>query len=118
MIVGSAATQGTRQTLLSKRLSPPKKWSYAKLLAWFVSLSFVALVICVDGAMATSTASSSFPVKLYILIALLTFVLLAFLTWRHNHTTYARQKADWGRSILCRRCGAVSRHEWDARNSS
>src|SRR2546426_8106528 len=28
IIVGSAATKGTHQTALSKRLSRPKKWSY------------------------------------------------------------------------------------------
>jgi len=118
IIVGSAATKGTRQTALSRRLSPPRKWSCLKLLIWFVALSFVALVIYVHVVMVTSSISSSFPVKLYSLITPLTFVLLAFLTWMRNHFIYARQKADWGRSFVCQRCGAVSQHESRVRNIS
>src|SRR5262245_12200281 len=49
LVVGSAATKGTRQTALSKRLSPPKKWSYLKLVAGLAVVSFIALVVYIHN---------------------------------------------------------------------
>ena len=34
ILVGRATTRGTQQSALSKRLSPPAKWSYLKLIGW------------------------------------------------------------------------------------
>jgi len=108
IILGTSATKGRHQTALSMRLSPPKKWSYVKLIVWFAVLSFVALVVYIHSVMGSSSTASALPVKLYGLIASCVFVFLVLLTWRHNHLTYARQYAQWDRSFVCERCGAVS----------
>jgi hypothetical protein len=94
----------------SATLSPPQKWSYLKLLGRFVALSFVALVIYVHSPMARASTSSSLPLELYGLIASCVFVLLVFLTWKHNHFIHARRYGEWNRSFICKRCGALSLH--------
>src|SRR5215470_12432574 len=38
LIIGKAATRGFHQSVLSKRLSPPVKWSYRKLILWWALL--------------------------------------------------------------------------------
>ncbi len=108
VVVGSAATKGTHQSALSKRLSPPKKWSYLKLVVWFAVVSFIALVVYIQSVMGSSSTASALPVKLYGLIASCVFALLAFSTWRHNRSTVPRRYAEWDRSFVCERCGAVS----------
>lgn len=107
VVVGSAATKGTHQTLLSKRLSPPKKWSYLRLVVGFALVSFIALIIYIHNVMASSSISSSLSVKLYVLIASCGFVALFGVTWHHNHSTYPREAEQWGRSFICQRCGAI-----------
>src|SRR5580693_9115485 len=42
LLVGRATTQGTEQSALSKRLTPPLKWSYRKVIGWSV-LAFVCV---------------------------------------------------------------------------
>ena len=111
VVVGRAATRGTQQTELSKTLSPPEKWSYLKLIIWSVVFSSVALVVYVRSVMSGPTPASSLPVKLYAVLAPLAFVLVVALFWRHNHSTYQRQYAEWDRSFICERCGAVSQHD-------
>ena len=110
-MVGRATTKGSEQSQLSKRLSPPKKWSYLKLLAWFAVVSFVALVIYIHAVMATSSTVSSLPVRLYGLVAGMSFISSVLLTWRHNHFSHSRRSAQWDRSFICERCGAVSQHD-------
>ena len=48
LIIGKATTRGFHQSVLSKRLNPPVKWSYRKLILWwvlgFLSIGCVALV--------------------------------------------------------------------------
>ena len=49
-IIGKATTRGFHQSVLSKRLSPPVKWSYRKLILWWVVVSragigFAALTV-------------------------------------------------------------------------
>ena len=34
LVIGKATTQGFHQSILSKRLNPPVKWSYRKLILW------------------------------------------------------------------------------------
>jgi hypothetical protein len=110
IIVGNAVTKGMHQTMLSERLSPPQKWSYLKLVGRFAALSFVALVIYVHCVMASASTSSSLPSKLYRLITSCVFVLLVFLTWKHNHFTHAQRYGEWNRCFICERCGALSLH--------
>jgi hypothetical protein len=45
VVVGRTTTRGIEQTELSKRLSPPAKWSYKKLVLWPAIVSFIALVV-------------------------------------------------------------------------
>ena|SRR5438876_41746 len=108
LVVGTATTKGTQQTELSKRLSPPKKWSYLKLVVWFAVVSFVALVVYINSVMERFSTASALPVKLYGLFASCVLVFLVLLTWRHNHSTHARQLGQWDRSYVCERCGFIS----------
>ena len=111
VVVGRATTRGMQQTELSKHLSPPAKWSYLKLVLWSAFVSFVALVVYVRSVMSSPSPASSLPVKLYAVLAPVAFLLLVALFWRHNHSTYQSQYAQWNRSFICERCGAVSQHD-------
>lgn len=106
LVVGRATTRGTHQTSLSKRLSPPKRWSYLKLFVGFAVATFIAFIFYIHNVMANSFVSSSLPVKLYSWIASFLLVLLLLLTWRHNHSTFPREYAEWDDSFVCMRCGA------------
>jgi hypothetical protein len=108
IVVASAATKGTHETALSKRLSPPKKWSYLKPLVGLGVLSFVALVVYIHSVMSSTSTASSVPVKLYGVIVSCVFAFLVLVTWRHNHSTFPRECAEWDRSLICQRCGAVT----------
>lgn len=107
--LGRATTRGTEQSALSKRVGPPMKWSYLKVIGWFV-LVFVCvgwLVFYVNTGLTNATTVSSTPLTLFSLISGVVFVLLLFLVWRHNHVAYRRQFAEWDRSYVCQRCGAI-----------
>jgi transcriptional regulator with XRE-family HTH domain len=111
MVVGRARTKGVRQTELSKRLSPPAKWSYLKLIAWGGIISVVALVAYVNHVMASPPPVSVLPVQIYAVLLSGAFILLFILFWRHNRSTYPRQYSQWDRSFICERCGTVSHRE-------
>jgi hypothetical protein len=111
MIVGRARTRGFRQTELSKRLSPPAKWSYLKLVAWAGIISVAALVAYANHVMASPPPVSALPVEIYGVLSSGVFAFLFVLFWRHNRSTYPRRCAHWDRSFICERCGAVSQHE-------
>ena len=113
LVVGRATTRGTGQSALSKKLTPPVKWSYLKVIGWSV-LVFVCvgwLVFYVNTVTTNATTVSSAPLALFALISGAIFVLLLFLVWKHNHSTYQKRFAEWDRSFICSRCGAVSRQE-------
>lgn len=110
LVVGRASTRGTGQTALSKKLTPPVKWSYLKVIGWSV-LAFVCvgwLVFYVNAITTNATTVSSAPVTVFGLISATILVLLLLLVWKHNHSTYKRQYAEWDRCFLCERCGAIS----------
>ena len=108
VVVGRASTRGIQQTEHSKHLSPPAKWSYIKLVLWSAFASLVALVVYVRSVMSSSYPASSLPVKLYAFLAPVALILLVALFWRHNHSTYRRQYAQWNRSFICEGCGTVT----------
>jgi hypothetical protein len=54
---------------------------------------------------------SSAPLTLFVLISAGMFALLLFVAWSHNHSAYQTRYAEWDRSFICQRCGAVSRQE-------
>ena len=110
LVVGRATTKGTQQTNISKALTPPKKWSYRKLFGWsvLVVLSVGWIVFYVNTITKNSSSVSSMPLTIYSVLSVGVFVLLVVLFWKHNHSTYPRQYAEWNRSFICQRCGAVS----------
>jgi hypothetical protein len=52
-------------------------------------------------------ALSPLPMELYGLVAPCFFVVLVLVTWRHNHSTFPRENAEWDRSFMCQCCGSV-----------
>jgi len=108
VMVGRATTTGVQQSALSKSLVPPTKWSYLKLILWSAAISFMALVAYVRLVMTSPPSVSSLPVKLYAIFGPILFMFLLVLFWRHNHSTYQSQFAQWDSSFICQRCGAVS----------
>ena len=89
----------------------PTKWSYGKLILWLVGISFVALIVYVRSVMSHPGPASSFPVTLYAVIFPVVLAALVAAVWRHNHSTYSREYAEWSRSFVCERCGTVSQHD-------
>ena len=113
LMVGRATTQASHQSELSKRLSPPAKWSYLKVVSWSV-LAFLCvgwIVFYVNTVVTNSLTVSSFPLTFFTLISAAIFAFLLFLVWKHNNSAYRKRFAEWDRSFVCQRCGAVSPHE-------
>jgi uncharacterized integral membrane protein len=110
LVVARATTHGTQQSALSKKLAPPVKWSYLKVIGWsvLVFLSAGWLVFYVNSVTTNATNVSSAPLTLFALISGAIFALLLFLVWRHNHSSYQAQYAQWDKSFICERCGTVS----------
>ncbi len=110
LLVGRATTRTSYQSALSKRLSPPSKWSYLKVLGWsllvFLCLGWLVFYVNMIATNARTVASG--PLVFFGFIASVAFVGLLLLTWRHNYSTYQRQYAAWDRSFICQRCGATS----------
>src|SRR6266404_673035 len=80
LVVGRATTRCTEQSALSKKLTPPLKWSYLKVIGWSVLL-FVGvgwLVFYVNTVTAKATTVSSAPLTAFALISSSMFVLLLF----------------------------------------
>lgn len=111
VVVGRATTRGVQQSDLSKKFTPPTKWSYGKVILWSLGISLVALVVYVRSVMSHPGPASAFPVTLYAVIFPVVLVVLLAAIWRHNHSTYSREYAEWGRSFVCERCGTVSQHD-------
>ena len=111
LIVGRAVTQGIHWTQLSKLLSPPRKWSYARLSLWFLVVTLGALFAYVILVASSPPPVSTFPMKMYVFVAPVVFLVLVFLFWRHNRLKFPREYARWDRSFICQRCGAVSLHD-------
>jgi len=108
ILVGRTTTRGTQQSALSKRLGPPTKSSYVKVVVWSGVVTLVALVIYVQYVMLNPLPASSVPVKLYVVFAAIVLLLLVGIVWRHNHSTYQQKYAQWNGSFICERCGTVS----------
>src|SRR6202521_2277087 len=85
VVARRATTRGIQETDVSKRLSPPAKWSYLKLVLWSAFVSLVALVVYVRSVMSGPVPASSLPVKIYAVVAPVAFILLVTIYWRHNH---------------------------------
>ena len=110
LFIGRGKARGVQQTGLSTALNPPSKWSYIRLAGWAFAVSCASLLAYIVFASASTPPVSTLPVKLYVFLAPVAFVVLTVLFWRHNHLVYPHQYAEWDRSFLCQRCGAVSTH--------
>ena len=108
VLVGRTTTGGTQQSALSKRLCPPAKWSYVKLVLWSGVVTLITLFLYVQHVMSSPAPASSLPLKLYVVFAPVVLLLLVGIVWRHNHSTYQQKYALWNESFICERCGAVS----------
>jgi hypothetical protein len=110
VFVGRATTKGTQQTENSKALTPPAKWSFVKFFGWsaLVFLSVGWVVFYVNTITKNSSSVSSIPLMIYAVLSVGLLVVLLFLHWTHNHSTYPREYAKWDRSFICLRCGSVS----------
>lgn len=120
LVVGSGTTKGIQQTATSKAVAPPTKWSYVKLAGWSVLL-FLALgwvVFYVNAITKNSSTVSLMPLTIYTVLSVGVFILLLVLVWRHNHSTYETQYALWSRSFICKRCGAISQHNFPSTSIS
>jgi hypothetical protein len=71
----------------------------------------VALVAYVNHVMASPPPVSALPVKMYAVVFSGVFAFLLTLFWKHNQSAYPQHYAQWNRSFICERCGAVSQHE-------
>jgi len=112
VVVGRATTKGIQQTEVSKALTPPAKWSYIKLFGWsaLMFLSVGWIVFYVNSITTNSLSVSSFPLTIYAVLSSGIFVFIFLVYWKHNHSTFPRQYAQWDRSFICQRCGKVSEH--------
>jgi hypothetical protein len=110
LVVGRATTRGSQQSALSKKLTPPVKWSYLKVIGWSVLMFLCAawLVFYVNTITTNATTVLSAPLTAFGLISGAVFVLLLFVVWKHNHSNYRTQYAQWDNSFICERCGTVS----------
>jgi|SRR5579859_232026 len=113
IVVGRATTRATEQSALSKRLTPPMKWSYLKVIGWSILVFLCAgwLVFYVNTVATNSSTVWSLPLTFFTLISAAGFALLLFLVWRHNHSAYAQEYARWDRAFICQRCGVVSEQD-------
>jgi hypothetical protein len=113
LIIGKATTRGRHQSVLSKQLNPPVKWSYRKLILWW-ALAFLSIgwiVFYINGMTKNSAAVLSHPLILFLELSAVTFLLLLVLFRRHNQTAYKRRYSQWERSFLCQRCGTLMEQE-------
>jgi hypothetical protein len=49
----------------------------------------------------------SVPLTFFVLISAGIFALLCLIVWKHNHSVYQRRFIEWGRFLICSRCGTV-----------
>ncbi len=110
VVVGRATTKGIQQTETSKALTPPTKWSYVKLFGWsaLVFLSVGWIVFYVYTVDTNSSSVLSLPLGIYGILGIGIFAGVCILFWKHNHSTYQRQFAQWEQSFICQRCGTLS----------
>jgi len=109
LVVGSGTTKGIQQTAISKAAAPPTRWSYKRLVGWSVLLFLaVGWIVFYTNTVATNSESVlSFPLTLYMVVALGIFAVILTYFWKHN-ASYRLKFVRWNRSFLCNRCGNIS----------
>lgn len=113
LVVGRTTTRASHQSALSKQLCPPVKRSYRRVLFWsgLVFLCLGWLVFYINTVATNATTVISAPLVVFGLVGTVAVFGLVFLAWRHNHSTYQRQYAEWDRFFICQGCGTVSEQE-------
>jgi hypothetical protein len=113
LFVARATTRGFHQSVLSKRLNPPAKWSHRKLIRWWVavSISIGWNVFYINTGHKNSAGVPSPSLTIFALLSAATFLLLLVLFWRHNRTNHKRRYSQWERSFLCQRCGTITEQQ-------
>ena len=93
LVIGKATTRGFHQSVLSKQLAPPVKWSYRKLTLWWavVFLSIGWIVFYINTFTKGSSAVLSAPLVLFSGLSAVMFLLLLVLFWNHNQSAYKRR---------------------------
>ena len=98
-VIGKATTRGFHQSVLSKQLTPPVKWSYRKLTLWwvvvFLSIGWIVFYINI-----VTKDSWSARLILFSGLSAVLFLLFVVLFWRHNQFTHKRRYSRWERSFL------------------
>ena len=109
LIVGRASTRASHQSALSKKLRPPLKWSYRKVMFWSVLVFLCGgwLVFYVNTVGKNATTVISPALTGYAVIAAIVFAFMVALVVRHNISVYPKRFAEWDRSFICERCGAL-----------
>jgi len=113
LLTGKATTRGFHQSLLSKQLNPPVKWSCRKLFLWWVLVSLCSgwIIFYINTITRSSSAVLSPPLTLFSLLSAATFLLLLVVFWTHNQSAYKRRYSQWERSFLCQGCGTLTERE-------
>jgi hypothetical protein len=111
LVMGRASTRASHQATLSKRLTPPLKWSYRKLIFWslvvFLCGGWLVFYVNTIGKNATTVISPALTG--YAVIAAIVFAFMVALVLRHNLSVYPKRFSEWDRSFLCQRCSAIIR---------
>lgn len=117
LVLGRARTRGEIQTKLSKRVSPPHKWSYWKTIVGGL-IGLMVLEFALGYAHTFLGYGENFRRQLDWLawpyIGLLGFV-LGLIVW-YNFQAFPRRYRAWDRSFMCRRCGHVIQVERSAQS--
>ena len=108
LVLRRARTKGEIETILSKRVSPPHKWSYWKtvvggligLMVLEFTLGYAHTFLGFGG-----NFNRQLPWLLWSYLCLLVFV-LSMVVW-YNSLVFPEQYRIWDRSFMCRRCGHV-----------
>ncbi len=105
---GKVRTKGQIQTRLSQRVSPPRKWSYWKILVGGL-IGMLVLEFILGYADTFFRTGGNFNQQLawfgYAWLGIVAFILCA--TFRHNVWTVPKRYRLWEQSFMCRCCGQV-----------
>jgi hypothetical protein len=109
LAIGSFRTKGEIQTRLSQRVSPPRKWSYWKII--FGGLIGLLILEFVLGYVDTFLRpGGNFNQQLawfgYGYLSLVALILI--LAFRYNIGVFPKRYRLWDRSFMCRSCGYIA----------
>lgn len=113
LVVGRASTSASHESALSKKLRPPAKWSYRKLVFWS-ALLFVCggwFVFYINTITRNAPTIISPTLAEYALVAGLVLAVILAVVLGYNLSVYPKHFAEWDRSYVCQHCGMVSEQQ-------